>query len=432
MKKFFNFKELNTNIKTEVLAGLTTFATMSYILIVNPKMLASAGFPFEASITATILAAFFGCMLMGLYAKRPFAVAPYVGEVAFIAYTVVIALGESWRTALGAIFVSGFIFFILTAAKIRPWLVNSMSETMKKAFSVGLGLFLIFVGTLETGIIKFTQNSIPIQVGDFHEPTILLAIFGFVLTITLMQRNIKAAILIGIVVNTLIGYLIGDVYIPEKILSAPPSIMPLLGQLDFSGLLNIKFLPTFFTIFLLVYVDTMGCMMGVCYKAGLLDDEGCIPEIKKPMFCDSLSTMFASFMGTITSGIYLESVTGIQSGGKSGLTAVITGLMFLLGLFLTPLFTIIPPYAYGPAILIVGMLMVSIVGQMDFEDVTEYMPALFAIAIMVFSYNIGIGMAAGFVIYPIFKLLTGKKAETNLAMWILALFSLAFFIVYPY
>ena len=432
MEKFFNLKELGTNVKTEILAGITTFITMSYILIVNPKMLATAGFPFEASIAATIFAAFLGCMLMGLYAKRPFAVAPYIGEVAFISYTVVLALGFSWQAALGAIFVSGLIFFVLTIFKIRPWLVNSMSETMKLAFTVGLGLFLILVGSLETGIVKFTKNPIPIQIGDFHNHTILLAIFTFVVIVTLMQRKIKGAILIGILSTTIIALILGDISIPEKVISMPPSIMPLIGKLDIAGAFSLKFLPVFFIIFLLVYVDTMGCMLGVCYKAGLLDEKGCLPEIKKPMLCDSVTTMFAAAIGTITSGVYLESVTGIESGGKSGLTAVVTGLCFLLGLFFAPVFGMVPPYAYGPALIIVGMLMVSIVSKINFEDMTEYVPAVFAITTMVFSYNIGIGMAAGFILYPLLKVLTGRKSETNLAMWILALFSVGFFVVYPY
>lgn len=432
MEKFFKLKELNTDVKTEILAGLTTFITMSYILIVNPKILASAGMPFGASLAATILAAFLGCMLMGLYAKRPFAVAPYIGEVAFVAYTVVLALGFSWQSALGAIFISGAVFFILTLLKVRPWLVNSMSTTMKMAFSVGLGLFLILVGGRETGIIKFTQNPVPIQIGDLHSPTILLSLLGLVLMVTLMQRKIKGAILIGILTSTAIGFLTGNISLPEKIISMPPSIMPLLGQLDLTGALNIKFLPIFFIIFLLVYVDTMGSMLGVCYRAGLLDTEGCLPEIEKPMLCDSITTMFAAGIGTITSGVYLESVTGIESGGKSGLTAVVTGLLFLFGLFFAPIFGIIPPYAYGPALIIVGMLMVSVVGKLNFDDMTEYVPALFAITTMVFSYNIGVGMAAGFILYPLLKLLTGRRNETNLAMWILGLFSVGFFIVYPY
>lgn len=432
MEKFFKLKELNTNIKTEILAGITTFITMSYILIVNPKILAAAGMPFEASLAATILASFLGCMLMGLYAKRPFAVAPYIGEVAFVAYTVVLALGFTWQSALGAIFISGFVFFILTLIKIRPWLVNSMSETMKLAFSVGLGLFLILVGGTETGIIKFTQNQIPIQIGNLHSHTILLALFGLVLMVTLMQRKVKGAILIGILTTTVIGLLIGDVSFPERIISMPPSVMPLIGQLDLTSVLNIKFLPIFFIIFLLVYVDTMGSMIGVCYKAGLLDTEGCIPEIEKPMLCDSITTMFAAGIGTITSGVYLESITGIESGGKSGLTAVVTGLLFLLGLFFAPLFGMVPPYAYGPALIIVGMLMVSIVGKLNFNDMTEYVPALFAITTMVFSYNIGVGMAAGFILYPLLKVLTGRIKETNPAMWILGLFSVGFFVVYPY
>lgn len=432
MENFFKLKELNTTLKTEILAGITTFATMSYIIVVNPKILAAAGMPFGASMTATILAAFLGCMIMGFYVNKPFAVAPYMGENAFIAYTVVLALGFQWQTALGAIFLSGLIFFFLTLIKLRPWLVNSMSETMKLSFSVGLGFFLILVGLVQTGIVKFSTNPIPLQIGDLHNPKIILAVLCFILTVVLMQRKVKGAILIGIITTTAIGLLLGDVSLPERIISMPPSIAPILGKLDIMGVFNIKFLPMFFIIFLLVYVDTMGTLIGVSYKAGLLDENGNLPKIKKPMLCDSITTMFASAIGTTTSGVYLESITGIASGGKSGITAITVGLLFLSGLFFAPLFSMIPSYAYAPALIIVGMLMVSIVSKINFEEMTEYVPALFTVATMVFTYNIGIGMAAGFILYPLLKLLSGKKQDTNPAMWILFIFSIGFFIVYPY
>lgn len=432
MEDFFKLKEHATNIKTEVLAGVTTFATMSYILVVNPKILTAAGMPFGASMTATILAAFVGCMIMGFYVNKPFAVAPYMGENAFLAYTVVLSMGFSWQSAIGAMFVSGFIFFILTLIKLRPWLVNSMPETMKLAFSAGLGLFLILVGLVETGIVKFTQNTIPLQIGNLHNPKIILAGLCFILTAVLMQRKVQGAILIGILSTTIIGIVLGDVTLPSKIISMPPSVIPIMGQLDIQGALSFKFLPMFFIIFLLVYIDTMGTLIGVSYRAGLLDENGNLPNIKKPMFCDSITTMFASFMGTTTSGVYLESITGIASGGKTGLTAITAGLLFLSGLFFSPLFSIVPSYAYAPALIIVGMLMVSIIAKINFEEMTEYVPALFAIATMVFSYNIGTGMAAGFILYPLFKAFCGKRKETNPAMWILFAFSIGFFIVYPY
>ncbi len=432
MEKFFKLKELNTDIKTELLAGLTTFATMSYIIVVNPKLLAAAGMPFGASMSATIIAAFIGSLIMGLYAKKPFAMAPYMAENAFIAYTVVLALGFNWQSAITAIFISAFIFFIFTLIKLRPWLVNSMPKTVKLSFSAGLGLFLILVGLTETGIIEFTQNSVPIQIGNIANPTVILSVFCFILTVVLMQKKIKGAILTGILTTTIIGLLIGDIALPEKLVSMPPSILPIAGQLDFESVLNIKFLPMFFIIFLLVYVDTMGALIGVSYRANLLDKDGNLPEIEKPMLSDSIATMVSSAMGMSTTGVYLESITGIESGGKSGLTAITVGLLFLSGLFFSPMLSIIPPYAYAPALIIVGMLMVSIIAKIDFEDITEYVPALFSIAVMVFSYNVGIGMASAFILYPTLKLLSGRGKETNIATWILFLFAIGFFILYPY
>lgn len=432
MEKFFKFKELGTDTKTEIIAGLTTFFTMSYIIIVNPKVLGAAGIPYEASITATILAAFVGCMLIGLYANKPFAIAPFVGEAAFASYTVVLTLGFRWQNVFAAMFISGLIFFILTLLKVRPWLANSLPKTMKLAFTSGLGLFIIFIGLRETGIVVFTKNAIPLSVGDFHNPTVLLSLFGLILTAVLMYKKTKGAILIGIVTTTILGFFFADLSLPTSIISMPPSLTPLLFKLDFSGIFTLKFLPIFFIIFLLIYIDTMGCLIGLFYKANLLDKDGNIPDIQKPMLCDSLATMAAAGMGTVTSGVYLESVTGIESGGKSGFTTIITGLLFLLALFFSPVFTMIPPYAYAPAIILVGMLMLSLIGQINFDDMTEYVPALLIIATMSFTNNIGIGMTLGFIVYPTIKVLTGRKSETNIAMWILAVLSIGFFLVYPY
>ncbi len=432
MEKFFKFNELGTDLKTEIIAGLTTFFTMSYIIIVNPNVLGAAGFPYEASITATILAGFIGCMLIGLYANKPFTIAPYVGEAAFASYTVVLTLGFKWQSVVTAIFLSALLLFVLTLLKIRPWLANSLPKTLKLAFTSGLGLFLIFIGLRESGMVTFTKGTIPLSVGNFYNPTVLLSLFGLILTAVLMHKRIKGAILIGIVATTFLGFFFAGLSLPTSIISMPPSLAPLLFQFDFSSVFALKFLPIFFIIFLLIYIDTMGCMIGLFYKANLLDKDGNLPDIQKPMLCDSLTTMAAASMGTVTSGVYLESVTGIQAGGKSGFTSIITGLLFLLALFFAPLFTMIPPYAYAPAIIIVGMLIFSVIGQIDFEDMTEYVPALLIIGTISLANNIGIGMTLGFIVYPVIKVLTGRKSETNIAMWILAVLSVGFFLVYPY
>jgi AGZA family xanthine/uracil permease-like MFS transporter len=327
IRKFFKFEELGTNFQTEIIAGVTTFATMSYILIVNPKILAVAGMPFGATLTATILAAFIACMLMGLYAKRPFGLAPYMGENAFIAYTVVLLLGFTWQQALGAIFLSGILFFILTLLSVRPYLVNSIPTSLKLSFTVGLGLFLIFVGLMNTKIIE-TAHGTPVKIGNLQDPQVLLALLGLVVMIVLTVKKVKAPILIGILAITFIGLAIGDITLPSHIICAPPSITPILGKLDILGILNFKAIPLIFILVVLIFVDTMGTLIGVSYRGGFLDKKGNLPEIHKPMYVDAFSTSLAAILGTTTTGVYAESATGIESGGKSGLVAIVVGILF--------------------------------------------------------------------------------------------------------
>ncbi len=430
--KFFKLKELGTSYKQEIIAGITTFMTMSYIIVVNPKILEAAGMPFEASMAATIISAFFGTLIMGLIANRPFAIAPYMGENAFIAYTVVKILGYSWQEALGAIFIAGVLFLILTLLKVRKWLVNSIPMNLRTAFTVGIGLFLTFIGLNETGIVNVGVKGAPVQIGDLSEISIFLAVAGFVLMGFLMIKKVKSAILAGILAITLIGAVFGLVKIPSSLVSLPPSIMPVMGQLDIVGAFKFDFIPIIFTVFVMLFVDTMGTLLGLSYRAGLLDEEGFLPEIEKPMLCDSLATIFAAFAGTTVSGVYIESASGIEAGGKSGLTSVVTAFMFLFALFFAPLLNIVPVYAYGPALIIVGMLMLSAVTKLQIEDYTELIPVFCTIILISFTYNIGIGISAGFIIYPLIKTLSGKFKEIPVGMWVLALISLLFFVLYPY
>jgi adenine/guanine/hypoxanthine permease len=429
---YFRLKEHGTTVRQEVIAGATTFVTMAYIIIVNPKILEAAGMPFGPSMVATILTAFIGTLLMGVYAKRPFAIAPYMGENAFIAFTVVKVMGFSWQEALGAIFVSGAIFAVLTLLNIRTWLVNSIPEKLKIGFSVGIGLFLTFIGLNETGIVRLGVAGAPVHVGNFTEPTVLLAIFGFILTGLLMIRRVNAALFLGIACVTVTGMLIGKVNLPESIVSTPPSIMPILGKLQFSGLVSVKAFPVILTMFVMIFVDTMGTLIGLSMKAGLLDGKGNLPEIEKPMLCDSLSTMAGAVLGTTTSGAYIESAAGIEAGGRTGLASVVTALLFLAALFFAPLFTVVPPYAYGPALIIVGMLMLSPIKHLEFGDLTEVMPVFTIIVLMSFTYNIGIGMTAGFVVHPLIKTLAGRSREVPAGLWVLGGMSLLFFAFYPY
>jgi len=335
-------------------------------------------------------------------------------------------MGFSWQQALGAIFVSGAIFAVLTVLNIRTWLVKSIPENLKIGFSVGIGLFLTFIGLNETGIVRVGVAGAPVHVGAFTEPTVLLAVLGFILMGYLMIRGVHAAIFLGIVCVTVLGMVLGKAVPPESVISAPPSLLPVLGKLDFSGIFTIKAFPVVLTIFVMIFVDTMGTLIGLSMKAGLLDKDGNLPQIEKPMLCDSLATMAGAALGTTTSGAYIESAAGIAAGGRSGLASVMTALFF------SPLFTAVPPYAYGPALIIVGMLMLSPMKRLEFGDLTEVIPVFTIIVLMSFTYNIGIGMTAGFVIYPLIKTLAGRAREVPAGLWVLGGMSLLFFVFYPY
>ena len=432
LTKYFNLDELNTTIKQEIIAGVTTFVTMAYIIIVNPKILEVAGIPFGPSMVATILSAFFGTLAMGVYAKRPFAIAPYMGENAFVAYTVVKVLGYSWQTAIGAIFIGGVLFTLLTLFKIRGWLANAIPQSLKIAFAVGIGFFLAFIGLNETGIVKLGVPGAPVNVGNFLQPTILLSIFGFILISILMIKKVNGSILIGIISITILGIIFGQTPLPHKWISMPPDISPIFLQLDIKGALSWGFFAVILTVFVMDFVDTMGTLIGVSYKANLLDKNGNLPEIEKPMLCDATATVVGALLGTTTTGTFIESATGIEAGGRSGLTAVVTAFLFLTALFFSPIFAIIPAYAYGTALIIVGVLMLSPIKNLNFNDLTEVIPAFITISLMSFTYNLGIGMTAGFVTYPLLKTISGKIKEVHPGMWMLFCLSVMFYVFYPY
>lgn len=432
IKQYFQFEANGTNFKQETIAGLTTFLTMAYIIIVNPKILEAAGIPFGPSMVATILTAFFGTFIMGVYAKRPFAIAPYMGENAFIAYTVVKVLGYSWQTALGAIFIGGVLFTILTLSRVRSWLANAIPQSLKIGFAVGIGLFITFIGLNHTGIVSLGVEGAPVHVGNFHDINVLLAILSFLLIGILMIRKVNGAILIGILIITLLSIITGSSTPPEAIVSLPPDLSPIFLKLDIVGALSWGFFAVILTIFVLAFVDTIGTLLGLSYKANLLDEKGELPEIEKPMLADALANVVAALLGTTTAGAYIESATGIEAGGKTGFTAIIIAIMFLSALFFAPLFAVVPPAAYGPALIIVGMLMISPIKNLNFDDLTDVIPVFLMISLMCFSFNLGIGLTAGFLSYVIIKSFSGRFKEISAGMWVLGALSLLFFIFYPY
>jgi AGZA family xanthine/uracil permease-like MFS transporter len=428
---FFQFQHYRTSLRQEGLAGLTTFLTMAYIIIVNPAILENAGIPRGPSTTATILAAAIGCLLMAFYARRPFAIAPYMSENAFIAFTVVKVLGYPWQKALGAVFIAGVLFTLLTAFRVRSWLAEAIPLSLKCSFAVGIGLFLTFIGLNETGLVVLGVKGAPVRLGDISDPAVLLAVGGFILVVVLLARRIHGALLIGIITTTLVSIALDITPLPERIVSLPPDITPILLQLDIRGALEPGFFPIVLTIFIMAFVDTVGTLIGLSMRADLLDEQGNLPEIERPMMADAVATTIAPLLGTTTTGAYIESAAGIEEGGRTGFVAVIVAALFLLSLFFAPLFTVVPPHAYGIALIAIGSFMLSPVARIDFNDFTELMPAFLTIVLISFTYNIGVGMTAGLLTHPLLKLMSGRYREVHPGMWVLALLSLSLYLFMP-
>ena len=406
----FDIAGRGSSVRAEVIGGVTTFVSMAYIIVVNPAILSFAGIPAGPSTVATILTAAFGTLLMGLFANRPIAVAPYMGENAFIAFGLA-AFGITWQQRLGAVFVSGVIFLVITILGIRTWLADSLSESMKHSFAAGIGLFLTFIGLVQSGIVKGAQ-AVPVQLGDIRSTTVLLALLGFVLIAALMYRRVPGAILIGIVVTAVAGVSLGVAKAPKAIVALPYDLSPIALQLDVVSILRLSFLPILLTLFLMSLLDTLGTLVA-------LDVKG---DLKKPMLVDAAACVFSGLVGTSTSGAYIESSTGIREGARTGLASVVTASLFALSLFFIPLFEPMQSlqYAYAPALLVVGMLMLPAVTKIDFADLTELVPAFLTIVVMVFTYNIANGLTAGLVLYPVMKLLAGRVREVRAGTWALA------------
>lgn len=431
MKNFFEFNRYNTSYRQETLAGLTTFLTMAYIMVVNPSILAVAGIPKDAQVTATILAAVIGCLVMAFWAKRPFAIAPYMGENAFIAFVVVKGMGYSWQIALGAVFWAGLAFVLLTVLKVRSWLAESIPISLKAAFAVGIGLFLAFIGLNETGLVVLGVPGAPVRLGNIAQSSVLLAAAGFLLTVVLMARKVNGALLYGIVATTLGSVLLGLTKLPASLVSLPPSLEPVFLKLDIAGTLQPGIFPVVLVVFMMAFLDTIGTLIGLSMRADLLDANGNLPEIERPMLADAVATTLAPLLGTTTTGAYIESAAGIAVGGRTGFTALVVAALFGLSLFFAPLFTMVPGYAAGIALVVIGALMLQAVTRLDFDDFTELIPAFLTVALMIFTYNIGIGMTVGLFSYPLIKLCTGRAREVSGGMWVLAALSLVFFIVMP-
>lgn len=451
LQRLFRLNERGTSVRTEILGGTTTFLTMAYIIVVNPAILSAAGIPNGPSTVATALAAAFGSLLMGIYANRPIAVAPYMGENAFIAFSLG-ALGVTLEQRLGAVFVGGAALALLTVLRLRSWLANAISPSMKHSFAVGIGLFLVLLGMYETGIVtnfvkgmpantlleagsegKLRAPDVPMRIGDLREVPVLLAIGGFVLMSVLLYWRVPAAILLGMVLTAAAGFALGQgahvtavVAVPFR---DPYSLTPIALRMDVPGILQLHHLPILLTLFLMGFLDTLGTLVGVGSAGGMLDKDGNFPEIEKPMMVDALTCMFSAAVGTSTSGAYIESATGIREGARTGLAAVVTALLFTGSLFFLPILQPLQQlhYVYGPALMSVGMMMVGAVTGIRFADPTEAIPALATITMMVFTYNIANGLTAGLVLYPVLKLAAGRWRELSPGALVLALMCAVYF-----
>lgn len=450
LERVFKLRERGTTVRTELLGGATTFITMAYIIVVNPAILSFAGIPVGPSTVATILTAVVGSLLMGVIANRPIAVAPYMGENAFIAFGLA-AMGIGWQQRLGTVFVSGVLFLVITVFHVRAWLANSISASMKHSFAVGIGLFLAFIGLYETGIVTsfiagmpveavahgakiLSAPDVPVKIGNLRDPQVLLAIFGFLLICVLLYRRVRGALLLGIVATAGLGLACGLGQAPRGIVAAPftgeYSLAPIAFQLDIRGVLQLSFLPILLTLFLMSFLDTLGTLVGVGSAGGMLDEKGNFPNIERPMLVDALTCMFSGMVGTSTSGAYIESATGIREGARTGLAAVMTAALFAVSLFFIPLVEPLQHlrFAYGPALIAVGVLMIGSVRKIDFDDLTELAPAFVTVVMMLFTYNIANGLTAGLVLYPIIKVAAGRHRELNAGAVVLGLLCLVYYL----
>ncbi len=422
LDRFFKLTERGTNTRIELMAGFTTFMTMAYILVVNPLILKDAGMDFGAVFTATALSAVVATLIMALYANLPFALAPGMGLNAFFAYTVVLTMGYSWQMALTAVFVEGLIFIALTFLNVREAIVNCIPMNIKYAISVGIGLFIAFIGLKNSGIVIDSPATF-VTIGDLASPAALVALFGVVVTGWMLAKNVKGALLIGIFASTILGAFNGVTNIAgfdASQLFQIPSLAPIMFKLDFTQVFTLDFLTVLLTFLFIDMFDTVGTLIGVSSKAGMLDEQGRLPAVNQALLADAVGTTFGALIGTSTVTTYVESAAGVAEGGRTGLTALTAAGFFAASLFLAPVFLLVPSAATAPALIIVGLFMMSPVKNIDLEDFTEAIPAFFTIIMMPLTYSIAEGIVFGVVTYVILKALSGKAKEVTFTTWIVA------------
>ncbi len=428
-EKTFKLKENGTNVRTEVLAGITTFMTMAYILIVNPDILSAAGMDFGAVFTATAISSIIATLVMAFYANYPFALAPGMGLNAFFAFTVVLTMGYSFQFALTAVFIEGIIFLILTFFNVRDKIVDAIPINLKHAISVGIGLFIAFIGLQNAGIIV-PYEATGVTLGDMTSAAAIVAILGIIITGVLLVKNVKGALLIGILAATAISIPLGVTTLPEGFMSLPPSIRPIAFQfVGFSEIFSWDMVVVLVTFLIVDMLDTIGTLVGVASKTNILREDGSLPKAKQALFADAIGTTVGACLGTSTVTTYVESAAGVAEGGRTGLTALSTAGMFLVALLFSPIFLIVPGAATAPALVLVGLFMMSPIQKIDLSDYTEAIPVFLAIIMMPLSYSIAEGIIFGLTSYVFLKVLTGKAKAVSPIAYILVLVFIISFII---
>ncbi|CAM3727901.1 NCS2 family permease [Aeromicrobium ponti] len=428
LEKIFKLSERKTNVKTEILAGITSFMTMSYIIFVNPSILADAGIPKEAALAATIYASVFCTLLMALWANFPVAVAPGMGLNAFFAYTVVLGQGLSWQTALGAVFISGIVFLILTVTGIRQKIVDGVPGVLKSAIGVGIGLFIAFIGLKNAELVVANEATF-VGLGDITSTGPLLALFGLITAALLMAKKVKGALLISILGTSVLAMIVGFIAYPKAISDVASLSLPSMSQtfmaMDIMGAIQYGIISVIFSFTIVELFDNLATLIGLSKKAGLTDENGKIENLDRALQADAVGTMASATFGSTALNAYVENATGISEGGRTGLTALIVGLLFFLSLIFAPLIYFIPSVATAPILILVGALMLSEIKHISFDDFTDVIPVFLTIVLMPLTFSIAQGLAFGFISYTLLKLLTGKRDQIH---WIMYFVSVAFII----
>ena len=421
LQKTFGLNPAKHSVRTEIIAGITTFLTMAYILAVNPSIfsaLESQGMPTNAVFTATALAAIVGCLVMSIYAKKPFGLAPGMGLNAFFVYTVCLAMGHPWQMALTAIFLEGILFILLTVTNVRKLIVDAIPVTMKRAIGAGIGLYIAFIGLKSAGIIVNSEAT-SVALGSFSEPAVILSIIGFLITSVLVILNVKGGMLLGIIATTLIGIPMGVTNF-KGVMSTPPSIEPIFCQFEWSQILSWDMVAIVFTFLFIDMFDTIGTVVGVSVKSGMVDKDGNVDGINKVLMADAVATVAGAVFGTSTTTTYIESASGVSEGGRTGLTSFTIAVCFAIALMFSPLFLAIPGAATGPVLFIVGVMMASPVRDIDWSDYSEAIPAFVTMLLMPLAYSISDGIMLGMITYTLLNALAGKLKKVSVMMWILA------------